>query len=102
MFFPVLLTIFENKKHRRDGMSRLGSSRNVQWSEESATKRVYSRTQNLVNISSFRSGYFDERSKKLNEFFLRKMKKCIFGRNSKASYFMTETLIVHKRAYILA
>ena len=30
------------------------------------------------------------------------MKKCIFGRNPKASYFMTETLIVQKVAYILA
>ena len=33
---------------------------------------------------------------------MRKMKKCIFGRNPKASYFMTETLIVQKVAYILA
>ena len=30
------------------------------------------------------------------------MKKSIFGRNPKASYFMTETLIVQKVAYILA
>ena len=30
------------------------------------------------------------------------MKKCIFGRNPKASYFMTETLIAQKEAYILA
>ena len=30
------------------------------------------------------------------------MKKCIFGRNPKASYFKTETLIVKKVAYILA
>ena len=57
-----------DNKHRRGGMSRLGSSRNVQWSEEGATKRVYTMSQNLVNISSFRSGYFDERTKKLNEF----------------------------------
>ena len=34
--------------------------------------------------------------------FLRKMKKCISGRNPKASYLMTETLIVQKVAYILA
>ena len=33
---------------------------------------------------------------------MRKMKKCIFGRNPKASYFMTETLIEQKAAYILA
>ena len=31
----------------------------------------------------------------MNENFLRKM-KCNFGRNTKASYFMTETLIVRK------
>ena len=30
------------------------------------------------------------------------MEKCIFGSNPKASYFMTETLIVQKVAYILA
>ena len=29
-------TIYQ--KHRRDGMSRMGTSRNVQWSEEGATK----------------------------------------------------------------
>ena len=34
--------------------------------------------------------------------FLRKMKKCIFSRNPKASYVVTETLIVQKVAYILA
>ena len=28
----------EKNKHRRDGMLRLGSSRNVQWSTESATE----------------------------------------------------------------
>ena len=33
---------------------------------------------------------------------MRKMEKCIFGRNPKASYFMTETLIVQKVADILA
>ena len=49
-------------KTKQDGISRLGSSRNVQWSEEGSTKRVYTRIQNVVNISSFRSGYFDERT----------------------------------------
>ena len=33
---------------------------------------------------------------------MRKTKKCIFGRDPKASYFMRETLIVQKVAYILA
>ena len=33
---------------------------------------------------------------------MRKIKICIFGRNPKAAYFMTETLIVQKVAYILA
>ena len=40
--------------------------------------------------------------KRWRKVFLRKMKKCIFGRNPKASYFMTETMIVQKVAYILA
>ena len=40
--------------------------------------------------------------KRWRKIFLRKMKKCIFGRNPKASYIMTETLIVQKVAYILA
>ena len=51
------------KEHRRDGMSRLGSSRNVQWPEEGATKRVNPRAQNLVNIPSSRSRNFDEELK---------------------------------------
>ena len=38
----------------------------------------------------------------MKENFLRKMKKCNFGRNPKASYFMTETLIVQKVANIFA
>ena len=38
----------------------------------------------------------------MKKIFLRKIKICIFGRNPKASYFMTETLIVQKVAYILA
>ena len=33
---------------------------------------------------------------------MRKTKKCIFDRNPEASYFMTETLIVQKVAYIPA
>ena len=58
--------------------------------------------QDLLNLSSLRSGYFDERIKKMNEKFFEKKEKCIFGRNPKASYFMTETLLVQKVAYILA
>ena len=46
------------QKHRRDGMSRLGTSRNVQWSAEGARKCVYPRFQNLVNLSSLRSRRF--------------------------------------------
>ena len=57
-------------------MSRLGSSRKVQCSKKGATKRVYTRTQNLVNMSSFRSGYFDEKTKKI-----------IFFEKNKATYF---------------
>ena len=65
-------------------------------------KFLCSRAHNLVNLSSLRWGYFDERTKRLKDFFSRKMKKCFFGRNPKASYFMTETLILQKTAYILA
>ena len=83
-------------------MSRLTSSRNVQWSEESATNWVYSRAQDRVNLSSLISGYFDERTEKMNEkHFLRKM-NCIFGRKTKASYMMTETLMKQELSYILA
>ena len=39
---------------------------------------------------------------KRRKIILREMIKCIFGRNPKASYFMTEALIVQKVAYILA
>ena len=68
-------------------MSRLASSRNVQWSAEGATNWVYSKVQDLVNVSSLRSGYFDERTKKKTEkIFLRKMKQCNFGRNPEAAY----------------
>ena len=42
------------KKHRRDGMSRLGTSRNVQWSAEGVTNSLCSRAQNLVNLSNLR------------------------------------------------
>ena len=86
-------------------MSRLGTSRNVQWSAEGATDSLCSRAHNRMNLSMLRGGYFDERCKNKKDegnFFLRKMKKCIFGRNPKATYFMTETLIVQKVAYILA
>ena len=48
------------KKHRHDGMSRLASSKNVQWSAEDASNWVYSRTQDLVNLFRLGSGYFDE------------------------------------------
>ena len=55
------------KKHRRDGMSRLGTSRNVQWSAEGARKCVYPRFQNLVNLSSPDQENLDERTKKKGE-----------------------------------
>ena len=42
------------KKHRRDGMSRLGTSRNVQWSAEGVTNSLCSRAYNLVNLSNLR------------------------------------------------
>ena len=42
------------KKHRRDGMSRLGTSRNVQWSAEGVTNSLCSRAHNLVNLSNLR------------------------------------------------
>ena len=70
-------TISKKKIHKAetlsDGMSRKASSRNIQWSEKGATKWVYSRAQDLVvNLSSLRTGYFNERTKKINEkLFLR-------------------------------
>ena len=42
------------QNHRRDGMSRLGSSRNVQWSTEGVTNSLCSRAHNLVNLSGLR------------------------------------------------
>ena len=75
-------------------MSRLGTSRNVQWSAEGVTNSLCFRAHNHVNLSSLlRRGCFDERTKKMKEIFLRKM-KCIFGRKTKASYLMTVTLLV--------
>ena len=73
-------------------MSRLASSRNVQWSKENATNWVYSWAQDIGNLSSLRSGYIDERTKKMKEIFLRKM-KCVFVRKTEASYLMTGPLI---------
>ena len=79
-------------------MSRLASSRNVQWSEEVATERVYIRAYNHVTLSSLRSGNVDEITKKMNENLFEENEKMYFGRNPKASYFMRETLIVQKVA----
>ena len=62
---------------------------------------VFQRPQ-LCELIQSQMGNSDEGAKKMKKFFLRKMKKCIFGRNPKASYFMTETLKVQKVAYILA
>ena len=42
------------QKHRRDGLSRLGTSRNVQWSAEGVTNSLCSRAHNLVNLSNLR------------------------------------------------
>ena len=47
-------TAHKEKKHRRDGMSRLGTSRNVQWSAEGVTNSLCSRAHNLVNLSNLR------------------------------------------------
>ena len=60
-------------------MSRLGSSRNVQWSAEGATNSSYFRAYNLVNLSNLRSGNFDERTKKMNEFFEKNEKNVFFA-----------------------
>ena len=70
-------------------MSGLGSSRNVQRSDDGATNCVYSRVQDLVSRPSLRSGYFDETTKTMNE-------KC-FERNEKKMYFWQkpEGVIIH-------
>ena len=60
-------------KNMRDGLSGLASRRNVQCFA-GAINCVYSRAQNHVNLSCLRSGNFYERSKKINEKILRKMK----------------------------
>ena len=65
-------------KHRRDGMSRLCTSRNNQWSAEDVTNSLCSRAYNLVNLSSLRWGYFDERTKKMKENFFEKNEKMYF------------------------
>ena len=54
---------------RREGMSRLASSRNVQWSAEGATNCVYPRVQTQVDLYSLRSGNCDERKMKEYIFF---------------------------------
>ena len=64
MASKICHVIRTERKHRRDGMSILASSRNVQWSAEGATKSLYSRAYNLVNLSGLRSGNFDERTEK--------------------------------------
>ena len=81
------LSMFENltlvdesreKKHRRDGVSRFGTSRNFQWSAEGVTSSLCSRAHNLVHLSSLRWGYFDERAKKMKENFFEKNEKIYF------------------------
>ena len=58
--------------------SRLTSSRSVQWSAEGAKNCVYSRAQNNVNLSGFKSGKFDERTKRMSEnYYSRKSKNVI-------------------------
>ena len=83
-------------------MSPLASSRNVQWYAEGATSSLFSRALDVVNLSSFRSGYFDERTKKIDDFLSRNNERCMFGRKAEASYLMTETLIVQKLVCILS
>ena len=68
-------------KSRRDGMSRLASSRNVQWSTEGATNCVYPRVQTQVDLYSLRSGNCDERKMKEYIYFLRKMKYVCSAKN---------------------
>ena len=60
------------KKHWRDRMSRLGTSRNVQWSAEGVTKSLGSRANSFVNLSGLRWGHFDERTKKMKQIFFGK------------------------------
>ena len=81
-------------------MSRLASNRNVQWSEEGAIKWVYPRAQTWRTHLVSDQDILMKELKRWRKIFLRKMKKCISGRNQKASYFMTETLIVLRVAYI--
>ena len=59
-------------------MSRLGTSRNVQWSAEGVTKSLGSRANNFVNLSGLRRGHFDERTKKMKHIFFEKNKKMYF------------------------
>ena len=66
-------------------------------------QKSISRGQKLVKLISFRSGFFDERTNEMKKKnFREKWIKGTSGRNPKASYFMTETLIVQKVAYLLA
>ena len=87
-FFPKLdyfVSLLKDRilKHRRDGMSRLASSRNVQWSAEGATNCVYSRVQNYVNLSCLRSGNFEETTKTINGIFFEKNEKMYFWQKPK-------------------
>ena len=63
----IFLGLCVRGKHRRDGMSRLASSRNVQWSAEGATNSIISWAHNLVNLSSLTSKNSDERTTKMSE-----------------------------------
>ena len=83
--------------HRRDDMSRLASSRNVQWSEEGATKLVYPVAQ---NISSFRSGSFDETTKKMK--FFSKTENLYFWQKPEVVILHVENFDSTKIAFILA
>ena len=77
--------MIEQLKHRRGRMSRLASSRNVQWSAVIVTIYVYSKAQNHLNLSSLRSRIFGERTEKKDGKMFRKRKKAILTRRRHTS-----------------
>ena len=58
----LLLNWKQKKQQRRDGMSRLPSSRNVQRRAEGDTICVGSKAQNILNLSSLKSGIVQKKN----------------------------------------
>ena len=67
--------VLARKKNKRDGMSRLGTSRNVQWSAEGVTNSLCPMAHNLVTYPVSDEDILMKDLKKMKENFIQKNEK---------------------------